>query len=103
MKVYQVLKYLKENGMRTKTGIMLGLGEKEADIVETMKDLVGVGLDVLTLGQYLQPTSKHLPVKEFVSPEQFTLYKQIGLDIGIQYVESGPLVRSSYKAEKHLK
>lgn len=99
----EVLKYLKEGGMRTKTGIMLGLGETEAEVIEVMKDLVAVGLDVLTLGQYLQPTPKHLPVKDFVTPEQFAKYKVIGLELGIQYVESGPLVRSSYHAEKHLK
>ena len=98
-----VLKYLKEGGMRTKTGIMLGLGETEDEVIEAMKDLVAVGLDVLTLGQYLQPTPKHLPVLDFVTPEQFAKYKEIGLKLGIQYVESGPLVRSSYKAEKHLK
>ena len=98
-----VLKYLKEGGMRTKTGIMLGLGETEDEVVEAMKDLVAVGLDVLTLGQYLQPTPKHLPVLDFITPEQFAKYKEIGLKLGIQYVESGPLVRSSYKAEKHLK
>jgi len=99
----EVLKYLKQGGMRTKTGIMLGLGETEEEVVEAMHDLVAVGLDVLTLGQYLQPTPKHLPVKEFITPEQFAKYKEIGLELGIQYVESGPLVRSSYKAEKHLK
>ena len=98
-----VLKYLKEGGMRTKTGIMLGLGETEDEVVEAMKDLVAVGLDVLTLGQYLQPTPKHLPVLDFITPEQFAKYKEIGLELGIQYVESRPLVRSSYKAEKHLK
>ena len=99
----EVLKYLKLKGMRTKTGIMLGLGETEVEVIEAMEDLVAVGLNVLTLGQYLQPTPKHLPVKEFISPEQFDRYKYIGLQLGIQYVESGPLVRSSYKAEKHLK
>tara|TARA_B100000886_G_scaffold330633_1_gene281261 strand:+ start:1008 stop:1883 length:876 start_codon:yes stop_codon:yes gene_type:complete len=99
----EVLKYLKHQGMRTKTGIMLGLGETEVEVIEAMEDLVAVGLNVLTLGQYLQPTPKHLPVKEFISPEQFDNYKLIGLKLGIQYVESGPLVRSSYKAEKHLK
>ena len=99
----EVLKYLKEGGMRTKTGIMLGLGETEEEVIEAMKDLVEVGLDVLTLGQYLQPTPKHLPVLDFVTPEQFAKYKVLGLELGIQYVESGPLVRSSYKAEKHLK
>jgi lipoic acid synthetase len=97
-----VLRYLKDGGMRSKTGIMLGLGETEEEVVESMKDLVDVGIDVLTLGQYLQPTPKHLSVKEFVAPEQFTKYKEIGLSLGIKYVESGPLVRSSYKAEKHL-
>ena len=99
----EVLKYLKEGGMRTKTGIMLGLGETETEVIEAMKDLVAIGLDVLTLGQYLQPTPKHLPVKDFVTPEQFAKYKVIGLELGIKYVESGPLVRSSYHAEKHLK
>jgi lipoic acid synthetase len=99
----EVLKYLKEGGMRTKTGIMLGLGETEEEVIEAMKDLVNVGVDVLTLGQYLQPTPKHLPVQNFVTPEQFDKYKEIGLELGIQYVESGPLVRSSYHAEKHLK
>ena len=98
-----VLKYLKEGGMRTKTGMMLGLGETEDEVIEAMKDLVGVGVDVLTLGQYLQPTPKHLPVQDFVTPDQFDKYKEIGLELGIQYVESGPLVRSSYHAEKHLK
>jgi lipoic acid synthetase len=97
-----VLRYLKDSGMRSKTGIMLGLGETEEEVVASMNDLVDVGLDVLTLGQYLQPTPKHLSVKEFVSPEQFAKYKEIGLRLGIQYIESGPLVRSSYKAEKHL-
>jgi lipoic acid synthetase len=99
----EVLKYLKEGGMRTKTGIMLGLGETEVEVIEAMKDLVAIGVDVLTLGQYLQPTPKHLPVQDFVTPEQFAKYKVIGLELGIKYVESGPLVRSSYHAEKHLK
>ena len=96
-----VLKYLKENGMRTKSGIMLGLGEKEEEVIQTMKDLRGVGLDVITIGQYLQPTKKHLPLKEFITPEQFKKYETLGLEMGFMYVESGPLVRSSYKAHKH--
>ncbi|GGH02410.1 lipoyl synthase [Polaribacter pacificus] len=96
-----VLKYLKANGMRTKSGIMLGLGETEEEVIETMKDLRGVGLDVITIGQYLQPTKKHLPVKEFITPEQFKKYETLGLEMGFMYVESGPLVRSSYKAHKH--
>lgn len=98
-----VLKYLKENGMRTKTGLMLGLGETEEEVIETMKDLQGVGLDVLTIGQYLQPTKNHLPVKEFITPEQFKKYETIGLEMGFMFVESGALVRSSYKAHKHAK
>ena len=98
-----VLKYLKDNGMRTKSGIMLGLGEKEEEVIQTMKDLRGVGLDVLTIGQYLQPTKKHLPLKEFITPEQFKKYEVLGLEMGFMYVESGPLVRSSYKAHKHAK
>ena len=99
----EVLRYLKEQGLkRTKTGIMLGLGEKREEILEAMADLIEAKVDILTLGQYLQPTPKHLPVTEFVSPEQFEEYKEIGLEMGFRYVESGPLVRSSYHAEKHL-
>jgi lipoic acid synthetase len=98
-----VLKYLKENGMRTKTGLMLGLGETEEEVIQTMKDLREVNCDVITLGQYLQPSKKHLPLKEFVTPEQFKKYETIGLEMGFMYVESGPLVRSSYKAHKHVK
>lgn len=98
----EVIKRLKEGGMRTKSGVMLGLGESREEVIETMQDLVNAGCDILTLGQYLQPTPKHLPVKEFVAPNQFAEYKQIGLELGLKYVESGPLVRSSYHAEKHL-
>jgi lipoic acid synthetase len=98
-----VLKYLKENGMRTKTGLMLGLGETEEEVIQTMKELREVNCDVITLGQYLQPSKKHLPLKEFVTPEQFKKYETIGLEMGFMYVESGPLVRSSYKAHKHVK
>jgi len=98
-----VLKYLKEKGMRTKTGLMLGLGETEDEVIETMRDLQAVGLDVLTIGQYLQPSKNHLPVKEFITPEQFKNYETIGLEMGFMYVESGALVRSSYKAHKHAK
>jgi lipoic acid synthetase len=81
---------------------MLGLGETEAEVLETMDDLQKVGVDILTLGQYLQPTHKHLPVQDFITPEQFEKYREIGLEMGFRYVESGPLVRSSYHAEKHL-
>ena len=98
-----VLKYLKENGMRTKTGLMLGLGEKEEEVIQTMKDLRAVNCDIITIGQYLQPTKKHLPVKEFITPEQFKKYETLGLEMGFMYVESGALVRSSYKAHKHAK
>jgi lipoic acid synthetase len=98
----EVLKRLKQGGMRTKSGIMVGLGEKEEEVLETMDDLINVGLDVLTIGQYLQPTRKHLPVVEFIKPVTFELYKKAGLAKGFRYVESGPLVRSSYHAEKHL-
>ena len=97
-----VLKLLKDGGMRTKSGIMLGLGETEGEVFETMDDLRSVGVDIMTIGQYLQPTPKHLPVKEFVTPEQFAKLKTVGLEKGFKYVESSPLVRSSYRAEKHL-
>lgn len=98
----EVLRRLKQGGMKTKSGVMLGLGETPEEVIETMEDLRSVGVDVLTLGQYLQPTPKHLPVKEFVHPEKFREYKEIGLNMGYRFVESGPLVRSSYHAEKHL-
>ena len=98
----EVIKRLKEGGMRTKSGIMLGLGETEEEVIESMQDLTDAGCDILTLGQYLQPTPKHLEVKEFITPDQFTKYKVIGLEMGLRYVESGPLVRSSYHAEKHM-
>jgi len=98
----EVLFRLKKGGMKTKSGIMLGLGETDQEIIETMSDLRSVNVDILTIGQYLQPTAKHLPISEFVTPERFDKYKGIGLELGFRYVESGPLVRSSYHAEKHL-
>jgi len=98
----EVLFRLKKGGMRTKSGVMLGLGETEDEVIETMEDLRSVGVDVLTLGQYLQPTPKHLPVVEFIEPSQFEKYRVLGLEMGFRFVESGPLVRSSYHAEKHL-
>jgi lipoic acid synthetase len=98
----EVLFRLKKGGMRTKSGVMLGLGETEQEVIETMQDLRAVQVDILTLGQYLQPTPKHLPVAEFIEPEQFAYYQKIGLEMGFRFVESGPLVRSSYHAEKHL-
>lgn len=96
------IKLTKERGRRTKSGVMLGLGETENEVFEIMDDLVAHGCDVLTLGQYLQPTKMHLAVEEFITPEQFDYYKQVGLAKGFQYVESGALVRSSYHAEKHI-
>jgi len=98
----EVLFRLKKAGMRTKSGVMLGLGETPEEVIESMEDLRSVNVDILTLGQYLQPTPKHLPVKEFITPEKFAEYKAIGLEMGFRYVESGPLVRSSYHAEKHI-
>lgn len=98
----EVLFRLKKGGMNTKSGVMLGLGETRDEVIETMEDLRSVDVDVLTLGQYLQPTTKHLPIAEFVTPEAFAEYKELGLKMGFRYVESGPLVRSSYRAEKHL-
>lgn len=98
-----VLKYLKDQGInRTKSGIMLGLGETEEEVIQTMKDLRDVNVDIVTIGQYLQPSKKHLPVKEFILPEQFQKYEKIGLEMGFRHVESGALVRSSYKAHKHI-
>lgn len=98
----EVLRRLKKAGMKTKSGVMLGLGETESEVLETMDDLRSVNVDILTLGQYLQPTMKHLPVAEFITPEKFAEYKEIGMEKGFRFVESGPLVRSSYHAEKHL-
>lgn len=98
----EVLARISAAGLKAKSGIMLGLGETEDEIIESMHDLIKSGVQILTLGQYLQPTPKHLPVKEFIRPEQFVKLKEIALKIGFKYVESGPLVRSSYHAEKHL-
>ncbi|WP_298525242.1 lipoyl synthase [uncultured Christiangramia sp.] len=98
-----VLKYLKDNGIRrTKSGIMLGLGEKEEEVFQTLRDLRGAGVDVVTIGQYLQPSKKHLPVKQFITPDQFKRYEEYGLELGFRHVESSALVRSSYKAQKHI-
>ena len=98
----ECLRRISEAGLRTKSGIMLGLGETEEDVIEAMQDLYNVGVHILTLGQYLQPTKAHHPVVAWITPEQFDKYKKIGLEMGFKYVESGPLVRSSYHAEKHL-
>ncbi len=97
-----VLRESKRQGMVTKTGIMLGLGEPREELLATMRDLAGVGVDILTLGQYLQPTKSHLPVDRFVHPDEFNELRDLGLEMGFRYVESGPLVRSSYHAERHV-
>ena len=98
----EVLRRLRQAGMKTKSGIMLGLGETVEEVIEAMDDLRSVDCQVLTLGQYLQPTPKHLPVSEFIHPDVFAHLKEVGLEKGFRFVESGPLVRSSYHAEKHL-
>ena len=98
----EVLKRLDEAGVKTKSGIMLGLGETEQEILETIDDLAFVKCDVITMGQYLQPTPKQLPVDRFVHPDDFKKYKDYALNKGFKFVESGPLVRSSYHAEKHI-
>lgn len=98
----EVIRTLKEGGMRTKSGIMLGLGETRNEVIQTLRDLYDNGCDVVTIGQYLQPTPKHLPVERFVHPDEFAEYQEIGYSFGLDHVESGPLVRSSYHSEKHL-
>ena len=97
-----LLQEAKRQGMKTKTGIMLGLGEQRDELLQTMRDLAERKVDILTLGQYLQPTKKHLPVERFVTPEEFDEFRIMGLNMGFRYVESGPLVRSSYHAERHI-
>jgi lipoic acid synthetase len=98
----ELLLRLKKGGMKTKSGLMLGLGETHDEVLETLEDLRQAKVDIVTIGQYLQPTPKHAPVEEFITPELFSSYKESGLKMGFRYVESGPLVRSSYHAEKHL-
>lgn len=98
----EVLKRIAAAGVAAKSGIMLGLGETKEEVLEAMEDLRGSDVSILTLGQYLQPTKEHLPVQEFVHPELFAEFKEAGIKMGFRYVESGPLVRSSYHAEKHL-
>lgn len=99
----KVLQYCASQGVITKSGIMLGLGETEAEVIETMDDLRAAGVTVMTIGQYLQPTKDHHPVLEYVHPDQFKKYETIGLSKGFRHVESGPMVRSSYHAEKHIR
>ncbi|HEU5053884.1 MAG TPA: lipoyl synthase [Hanamia sp.] len=98
----EVLRFLKEGGMRTKSGIMLGLGETKEEVVQTMQDLKDSNVDVVTIGQYLQPTPKHLPVDRYVHPSEFAELREIGYEMGFDYVESGPLVRSSYHSDRHV-
>ena len=98
-----VIRYIAESNLIAKSGIMLGLGETEDEILKTMDDLLDVGCKVFTIGQYLQPTRDNYPIQEYITPEKFEAYKQIGLKKGFKFIESGPLVRSSYRAEKHIK
>jgi lipoyl synthase len=98
----EVIRILKEGGMRTKSGIMLGVGEKKDEVLQTLQDLANAGCDVVTIGQYLQPTKKHLTVSRFVHPDEFAEYREAGYNMGLDYVESGPLVRSSYHSERHV-
>jgi lipoic acid synthetase len=98
----ETLRLLKSGGMRTKSGIMLGLGEAKEEVLQTMQDLRDSNVDVITIGQYLQPTKKHLAVQRFVHPDEFKELREIGYNMGFDYVESGPLVRSSYHSDKHV-
>jgi lipoic acid synthetase len=98
----KVLKAIADAGVIAKSGVMLGLGETQEEVLETMRDIRATGATVMTIGQYLQPTRNHLPVKEFVTPEVFKMYEEEGLKMGFRHVESGPMVRSSYHAEKHI-
>lgn len=99
----ELISWFKAKGLRTKSGIMVGIGETKEEVVEIMKNLVDAGCDILTIGQYLQPTKMHLPVHRYVHPDEFNYYKTEGLDLGFIAVESAPLVRSSYHADKHAK
>jgi lipoic acid synthetase len=96
----ELLQRSKRRGFLTKTGLMVGIGEEEHEVVEVMKDLSAINCDILTIGQYLQPTKEHLPVARFVHPDEFNRYKVVGKELGFKHVESGPLVRSSYHAEQ---
>ena len=98
----EVIKYIAENYTVAKSGIMLGLGETHEEILQTMDDLLEAGCKVMTIGQYLAPTKNHMPVVEYITPERFAEYKTIGIEKGFKFVESSPLVRSSYRAEEHV-
>lgn len=99
----EVIRQIAESGITAKSGIMVGLGETPAEVEELMDDLISIGCKILTIGQYLQPTHKHFPVAAYITPEQFAVYKETGLKKGFEQVESAPLVRSSYHAEKHIR
>ena len=99
----KVLELAVKNNMLTKTGLMVGLGETNNEVIEVMKEMVELGIEIFNIGQYLQPTSKHLPVSRYVHPDEFNMFKSIGLDLGFKVVESGPLVRSSYHADQQAK
>uniref|UniRef100_A0A832DFA5 Lipoyl synthase n=1 Tax=Ignavibacterium album TaxID=591197 RepID=A0A832DFA5_9BACT len=98
-----LIRWFKDKGLKTKSGIMVGIGEKPEEVLELMRDLVNHGCDILTIGQYLQPTKDHLPVDRFVTPDEFAMYKSEGLKMGFKIVESAPLVRSSYHADQHAR
>ena len=98
----EVLSYFKEHGLVTKTGVMVGIGEKPEEVLEVMKDMRKSNVDILTVGQYLQPTKEHLPIDRYVTPDEFEMYKERGLEMGFKFVESGPLVRSSYHADEQI-
>jgi lipoic acid synthetase len=98
-----LIRWFKEKGLKTKSGIMVGIGETKDEVLILMKDLLSHGCDIMTIGQYLQPTKQHLPVDRFVAPEEFKMYKEEGLKMGFKIVESSPLVRSSYRAHQHAR
>jgi lipoic acid synthetase len=98
-----LIKWFKSKGLKTKSGIMVGIGETPEEVIELMKDLYSHGCDIMTIGQYLQPTKMHLPVDRFVTPDEFRMYKEEGLNMGFKVVESSPLVRSSYHADQHAR
>ncbi len=99
----ELIRWFKNKGLKTKSGIMVGIGETKEEVIDLMKDLIKHGCDILTIGQYLQPTKNHLPVDRFVNPEEFNFYKEEGLKMGFKIVESSPLVRSSYRADQHAR
>ncbi|MGB5893951.1 MAG: lipoyl synthase, partial [Ignavibacteriaceae bacterium] len=99
----ELIRWFKQKRLKTKSGLMVGIGEKPDEVIDAMNDLVSNGCDILTIGQYLQPTKQHLPVDRFVTPDEFNMYKEEGLKIGFKIVESSPLVRSSYHADEQAR